>query len=222
MTAMIGGVEPRVILGVLFEAFETMLLPRRVARAFRLTRFFYLNSWHLWTGVGRADPPTVAAGHSSATSAPCRCWCSSASGPWADRRFRPAALVDRHAAERRRGRPPGRRALCVLQRRDVLHPGIWRRHADRLARPGPGRAGDRHRLRLPRGRHRLSARPVPGVLAPRGHDQPVRRPAGSPPTAGTLLARNARYGDLELLSQLLRSGSAGRPRCSRATSRSPS
>src|SRR5262249_25087622 len=27
--------------------------------------------------------------------------------------------------------------------------------------------------------------------------------AGSPPTAGTLLARNARYGDLELLSQLL-------------------
>ncbi len=41
------------ILGVLFEAFETMLLPRRISRAFRATRFFYLQSWWLWTAVAR-------------------------------------------------------------------------------------------------------------------------------------------------------------------------
>ena len=61
-------------------------------------------------------------------------------GHRADRRLRPAALVDRYAAQRRRGRPAGFRALCVLQRRHVLHPGLWRRHPDRPARPGPGRS----------------------------------------------------------------------------------
>ncbi len=41
------------ILGVLFEAFETMLLPRRISRAFRATRFFYLQTWWVWTAVAR-------------------------------------------------------------------------------------------------------------------------------------------------------------------------
>lgn len=33
------------ILVVLWESFETVILPRRVTRRFRLTRFFYRNSW---------------------------------------------------------------------------------------------------------------------------------------------------------------------------------
>ena len=33
------------ILLMLFEAFETLLLPRRVTRPFRLTRWFYVYSW---------------------------------------------------------------------------------------------------------------------------------------------------------------------------------
>jgi hypothetical protein len=48
MTAALG---LALILGVLFEAFETMLLPRRVARTFRLTRVFYLYSWHIWAAM---------------------------------------------------------------------------------------------------------------------------------------------------------------------------
>ncbi|OGR28109.1 MAG: metal transporter [Desulfuromonadales bacterium GWD2_54_10] len=33
---------------VLWEGFETIVLPRRVTRRFRLTRFFYWNSWRPW------------------------------------------------------------------------------------------------------------------------------------------------------------------------------
>ncbi|MGB9079745.1 MAG: potassium channel family protein, partial [Desulfuromonadaceae bacterium] len=36
------------ILLVLWEGFETIVLPRRVTRRFRLTRFFYWNSWRPW------------------------------------------------------------------------------------------------------------------------------------------------------------------------------
>jgi len=36
------------ILLVLWEGFETIILPRRVTRRFRLTRFFYRGSWRPW------------------------------------------------------------------------------------------------------------------------------------------------------------------------------
>jgi ion channel len=36
------------ILLVLWEGFETIILPRRVTRRFRLTRFFYRSSWRPW------------------------------------------------------------------------------------------------------------------------------------------------------------------------------
>jgi hypothetical protein len=48
LTAILGLV---LILSVLYEAFETMLLPRRVPRAFRVTRLFYMQSWRLWTAM---------------------------------------------------------------------------------------------------------------------------------------------------------------------------
>jgi hypothetical protein len=53
MTVMTSILGLLLILGVLFEAFETMLLPRRVTRSFRLTRLFYLQSWQLWTAMAR-------------------------------------------------------------------------------------------------------------------------------------------------------------------------
>jgi hypothetical protein len=40
---------------ILLEAFETIILPRRVARRFRLTRAFYLSVWIPW----RAIAPTI-------------------------------------------------------------------------------------------------------------------------------------------------------------------
>ena len=36
------------ILTVLWEAFETIVLPRRVTRQFRLTRLFYRSTWRPW------------------------------------------------------------------------------------------------------------------------------------------------------------------------------
>jgi hypothetical protein len=38
---------------VLWDAFETIILPRRVARWFRITRLFYLSTWIPWRGFAR-------------------------------------------------------------------------------------------------------------------------------------------------------------------------
>jgi hypothetical protein len=38
---------------VLLEAFETIILPRRVTRYFRLTRFYYINTWRPWCFMAR-------------------------------------------------------------------------------------------------------------------------------------------------------------------------
>lgn len=46
------------IILVLWEGFETIVLPRRVTRRFRLTRFFYQNTWRPWVwGVRALIPP---------------------------------------------------------------------------------------------------------------------------------------------------------------------
>jgi len=45
------------ILVVLWEGFETIILPRRVTRRFRLTRLFYRNSWRPWVQMVNALIP---------------------------------------------------------------------------------------------------------------------------------------------------------------------
>jgi hypothetical protein len=50
MTLVLGTV---MILAVLWEAFETIVLPRRVRRRFRLTRLYYRSSWLAWATVVR-------------------------------------------------------------------------------------------------------------------------------------------------------------------------
>ncbi len=52
--ATIAGVV--VILAVLLDAFETIVLPRRVQRSFRLTSWFYRNTWIPWTKLSRLIP----------------------------------------------------------------------------------------------------------------------------------------------------------------------
>jgi Ion channel len=42
-----------IILLVLLEAFETVVLPRRVTRWFRLTRLFYIVTWRPWKWIAR-------------------------------------------------------------------------------------------------------------------------------------------------------------------------
>ncbi len=41
------------IVGALWDAFETIVLPRRVIRRLRLTRFFYAMSWAPWAAMAR-------------------------------------------------------------------------------------------------------------------------------------------------------------------------
>src|SRR2546422_11719550 len=41
------------ILVVLWDAFEVIILPRRVTRRFRLTRFFYRTTWKPWAAAAR-------------------------------------------------------------------------------------------------------------------------------------------------------------------------
>jgi hypothetical protein len=41
------------IVGILWEAFETVILPRRVARRFRLTRLVYQSTWIPWKAIAR-------------------------------------------------------------------------------------------------------------------------------------------------------------------------
>lgn len=41
---------------VLWEAFETLVLPRRVTRRLRMTRIFYRASWTAWSAIGRRHP----------------------------------------------------------------------------------------------------------------------------------------------------------------------
>src|SRR6202008_5008420 len=42
-----------VILSVLRDAFETIVLPRKVQRAFRLTSWFYRHTWVPWVRVSQ-------------------------------------------------------------------------------------------------------------------------------------------------------------------------
>ena len=42
---------------MLWEAFETILLPRTAARRFRFTRFFFRLLWTPWSALGRRMPP---------------------------------------------------------------------------------------------------------------------------------------------------------------------
>lgn len=44
------------ILLVLWETFETIVLPRRVTRQFRLTRFFYKSTWRPWVTIAAMRP----------------------------------------------------------------------------------------------------------------------------------------------------------------------
>ena len=38
---------------VIQDSFESIVLPRRVSRRFRLSRMFYASTWMLWSSIGR-------------------------------------------------------------------------------------------------------------------------------------------------------------------------
>src|SRR5437588_12930455 len=56
IVAGIGGVA--IIFSVLLDAFETVVLPRRVTRQFKLTAWFYRRTWIPWKKIaGRIRTP---------------------------------------------------------------------------------------------------------------------------------------------------------------------
>jgi hypothetical protein len=57
MGVFVGIVGGILVLVVLWDAFETIILPRRVARKIRLARLFYLGSWRLVSGLSRRMRP---------------------------------------------------------------------------------------------------------------------------------------------------------------------
>ena len=54
MNILVGILAAALIAVILWEAFETIILPRRVSRRFRLTRLFYINIWRPWSAIARA------------------------------------------------------------------------------------------------------------------------------------------------------------------------
>ncbi len=51
--ACVGGLGLALLLVVLWDAFETIVLPRRVQRRIRLARLFYRTTWHFWGAIAR-------------------------------------------------------------------------------------------------------------------------------------------------------------------------
>jgi hypothetical protein len=201
MAAVLGVV---LILGVLYEAFETMLLPRRVTRAYRLTKLFYLNTWRFWTAMAGL------LGHARRRSK-----FLSLFGPlsllllfgfWALGLIVGFALLHWSLGTPLRGVDGGRPGFGLyayfsgvtfftLGYGDVTPDGALGR-ALAVLETGIGFGFLAVVIGyLPVLYQAFSRREVAINL--------FDARAGSPPTACTLLARNARYADLDLLSQLL-------------------
>jgi voltage-gated potassium channel Kch len=47
-----------ILLFILWDVFETIILPRRVTRRFRLARFFYRSTWQPWRAIARCMRPS--------------------------------------------------------------------------------------------------------------------------------------------------------------------
>ena len=53
MAAVVGGAGLVIVLVILWDAFETVILPRRVTRRLRLARIFYRSTWAPWSALAR-------------------------------------------------------------------------------------------------------------------------------------------------------------------------
>ncbi|HVX65098.1 MAG TPA: potassium channel family protein [Bryobacteraceae bacterium] len=56
MRPLVGILSCAAVLTILLDAFETMILPRRVIRRARLTALFYRSTWPLWSALVRRIP----------------------------------------------------------------------------------------------------------------------------------------------------------------------
>ena len=75
---------------VMWDAFETMVLPRRVTRRLRLTRLFYLVTWRPWAAFSRRLPPSPRREGYLSFFGPLSLLGCSSLGRWPRARFRAA------------------------------------------------------------------------------------------------------------------------------------
>ena len=115
---------------VLLDAFETVVLPRRVMRHFKLTAWFYRRTWIPWRGIARRIKTTSRQQNFLGYFGPLSLILLL--GFWA------AGLIFGFALHpvrdwRTRTAEPGAadiRQDSLSQRRDFFHAGIWRHCAD--------------------------------------------------------------------------------------------
>ena len=50
-SGVIGVLGVALVIAMLRDAFETVLVPRRIGRRIRLTRYFYMLTWRVWRAV---------------------------------------------------------------------------------------------------------------------------------------------------------------------------
>jgi len=55
---LIGFLSAATLLAILWDAFETLILPRRVTRTFRFARLFFRSAWTLYSAIVRRIPAT--------------------------------------------------------------------------------------------------------------------------------------------------------------------
>lgn len=53
LPVLLSALGAALILIIVWDAFETILVPRRIGRRVRLTRYFYLATWRVWRAVAR-------------------------------------------------------------------------------------------------------------------------------------------------------------------------
>jgi hypothetical protein len=181
-----------------------MLLPRRVARPFRITRHFYMYSWQIWTAIGGAFRPARR-----------RATFLSYFGPlsllmllsiWAFGLIAGFAMIHWSLVTPLAGYATGQPDFDLY----VYFSGVTfftLGYGDIIPLSRLGRTLAVIETGIGFGFIAVIIGYLPVLYQAFSRREATislfDARAGSPPTAGTLLARNARYGDLKLLAQLL-------------------
>ena len=128
---------------VLLDAFETVVLPRRVTRHFKLTAWFYRRTWIPWRGIARRIKTTSRQQNFLGYFGPLSLILLM--GFWAAGLIFGFALLQYGIGghEQLSKEPLTFGRDCLSQRGDVFHAGIWRHCAD--FGWGAGTLGDRSR-----------------------------------------------------------------------------
>ena len=134
------------ILLVLVDAFEAMLLPRRVGRGLRFARLYFVYGWKPWIAIAQEPAKGETPRDVSQRFRPALHTCSiHALGGRLDRGIRTLALLPGDRGECS-GRPGRARAAHIFQWSGFLHTRVWGCDPNRSARQGTRCRGSGNRF----------------------------------------------------------------------------